>query len=159
MKDGDPARILVLSSRPDILQAVADAAAEIDPPPEVRGLFGGPLTVLPTDLILVDVAEPRATMPYLHRRFGAASTLVALIDGAWVDRLGSALAEDWTDYLFYPLNAAELGFVWQKHTSPAEAPDLHLDVDESGHIRVVFPSHVRYQRAVVERVVVACRHL
>lgn len=159
MKDGDAARILVLSSRPDILQAVADAAAEIDPPPEVRGLFGRPLTVLPTDLILVDIAEPRATMPYLHRRFGAASAFVALVDGAWIDRLGSALAEDWTDYLFYPLNAAELGLVWQKHTSPAEAPELNLDVDESGHIRVVFPSNVRYQRAVVERVVVACRHL
>ncbi|MYA34154.1 MAG: SpoIIE family protein phosphatase [Gemmatimonadales bacterium] len=159
MKDGAPARILVLSSRPDILRAVADAAAEIDPPPEVRGLFGRPLNVLPTDLILVDVAEPRATMPYLHRRFGAASALVALIDGAWVDRLGSALAGDWTDYLFHPLNAAELGFVWKKHTSPAEAPNLNLDVDESGRIRVVFPSHVRYQRAVVERVVVACRHL
>ena len=159
MKDGAPARILVLSSRPDMLQAVADAAAEIDPSPEVRGLFGRPLTVLPTDLVLVDVAEPRATMPYLRRRFGPAPALVALIEGAWIDRLGYALAEDWTDYLFYPLNADELGLVWQKHTSPAEAPDLNVDVDESGRIRVVFPSSVRYQRAVVERVVVACRHL
>ena len=159
MKDGDPARILVLSSRPDMLQAVADAAAEIDPSPEVRGLFGRPLSVLPTDLVLVDVAEPRATMPYLRRRFGHAPALVALIEGAWIDRLGSALAEDWTDYLFYPLNADELGLVWQKHTSPAETPDLNVDVDESGRIRVVFPSNVRYQRAVVERVVVACRHL
>lgn len=159
MKDGDPARILVLSSRPDMLQTVADAAAEIDPSPEVRGLFGRPLSVLPTDLVLVDVAEPRATMPYLRRRFGSAPALVALIEGAWIDRLGSALAEDWTDYLFYPLNADELGLVWQKHTSPAEAPDLNVDVDESGRIRVAFPSSVRYQRAVVERVVVACRHL
>ena len=159
MKDGDAARILVLSSRPDMLQAVADAAAEIDPSPEVRGLFGRPLSVLPTDLVLVDVAEPRATMPYLRRRFGPAPALVALIEGAWIDRLGSALAEDWTDYLFYPLNADELGLVWRKHTSPAETPDLNVDVDESGRIRVVFPSNVRYQRAVVERVVVACRHL
>ena len=159
MKDGDPARILVLSSRPDMLQAVADAAAEIDPSPEVRGLFGRPLSMLPTDLVLVDVAEPRATMPYLRRRFAPAPALVALIEGAWIDRLGSALAEDWTDYLFYPLNADELGLVWQKHTSPAETPDLNVDVDESGRIRVVFPSNVRYQRAVVERIVVACRHL
>ncbi|WP_420448235.1 PP2C family protein-serine/threonine phosphatase [Candidatus Palauibacter sp.] len=159
MKDGDAARILVLSSRPDMLQAVAAAAAEIDPSPEVRGLFGRPLSVLPTDLVLVDVAEPRATMPYLRRRFGPAPALVALIEGAWIDRLGSALAEDWTDYLFYPLNADELGLVWRKHTSPAETPDLNVDVDESGRIRVVFPSNVRYQRAVVERVVVACRHL
>lgn len=159
MKEGARARILVLSSRPDLLRAVTDAAAGIDPSPEVRGLFGRPLEVLPTDLILVDIAEPRATMPYLHRRFGPASAFVALIDVAWVDRLGSALAEDWTDYLFHPLNAAELGFVWQKHTSPGDAPDLNLDVDESGHIRVAFPSDVRYQRAVVERVVVACRHL
>ncbi len=159
MKDGDPARILVLSSRPDILRAVADAAAEIEAPPEVRGLYGRPLTVRPTDLVLVDIAEPRATMPYLRRRFGPAPALVALIEGAWIDRLGSALAEDWTDYLFFPLNAAELGLVWRKHTTPAEAPDLNLDVDESGRIRVVFPSNVRYQRAVVDRVVVACRHL
>ncbi|WP_420634538.1 PP2C family protein-serine/threonine phosphatase [Candidatus Palauibacter sp.] len=159
MKAGDPARILVLSSRPDILDAVLEAASGIEPMPEVRGLFGRPLTVLDSDLVLVDIAEPRATMPYLQRRFGPGPSLVALIEAAWIDRLGSALAEDWTDYLFYPLNADELGLVWQKHTAPADAPELNLDVDESGRIRVVFPSSVRYQRAVVERVVIACRHL
>ena len=159
MKDGGAARIVVLSSRPDMLEAVTQAAVEIRPSPEVRGLFGRALTVLPTDLVLVDVAEPRATMPYLRRRFGPEPALVALIEGAWIDRLGSALAGDWTDYLFYPLNAAELGLVWQKHSAPSEAPELSVDVDESGRIRVVFPSKVSYQRAVVERVVVACRHL
>ena len=159
MSTGDSPRILVLSSRPDILQAVAEAAAGIEPRAEVCGLFGNPLTVGESDLILVDIAEPRATMPYLRRRFGRAAPLVALVESAWIERLGSALAEDWTDYLFYPVNAGELGLVWQKHTSTADAPDLELDVDESGRIRLVFPSRVRYQRPVVERVVVACRHL
>ncbi|WP_423930011.1 PP2C family protein-serine/threonine phosphatase [Candidatus Palauibacter sp.] len=159
MAAGDPRRILVLSSRPDIVQAVAEAASAIEPRPEVRGLFGQPLNVRDSDLILVDMAEPRATIPYLRRRFGGGPALVALVEGAWIDRLGSALAEDWTDYLFYPLNADELGLVWEKHTSPADAPELTLDVDGSGRIRVVFPSRVQYQHPVVDRVVVACRHL
>lgn len=159
MDAGGARRILVVSSRPDILRSVAKAAATIEPPAEVRGLFGRPLNARPSDLILVDIAEPRATMPYLRRRFGESAALVALVEGAWINRLGSALAEDWADYLFYPLNAGELGLVWQKHTSTADAPELELDVDESGGIHVVFPSRVRYQRPVVERVVVACRHL
>ena len=127
MAAGDPRRILVLSSRPDIVQAVAEAASAIEPRPEVRGLFGKPLNVRDSDLILVDIAEPRATIPYLRRRFGGGPALVALVEGAWIDRLGSALAEDWTDYLFYPLNADELGLVWEKHTSSADAPELTLD--------------------------------
>ena len=159
MNAGGERRILVVSSRPDMLHAVAEAAVAIEPPAQVRGLFGRPLSVRDSDLILVDIAEPRATMPYLRRRFGESAALVALVEGAWINRLGSALAEDWTDYLFYPLNADELGLVWRKHTSTADVPDLELDVDESGRIHVVFPSHVRYQRPVVERVVVACRNL
>ena len=159
MRAGEPPRLLVLSSRPDILHAVTEVASSIEPAPEVRGLFGRSLQVCPSDLILVDIAEPRATLTHLRRRFGGRAALVALVEGAVIDRLGSALAEEWTDYLFYPLNADELGFVWQRHTAGAEAPDIDLDVDESGRIRVVFPSRVRYQRPVVERVVVACRHL
>ena len=142
-----------------MLAAVAQAARDLDPLPEVRGLVGQALSVSASDLILVDIAEPRATASYLRARFGDAPGLVALIEGTWVDRLGSALAEDWTDYLFYPLNRDELGMVWRRHMAAAETPELTLDVDESGGIRVAFPSDVRYQRPVVERIVVACRHL
>lgn len=159
MSVGGPPRILVLSSRTDIVAAVSEAARELDPVAQVFGLFGQTLSVAASDLILVDIAEPRATTSYLRQRFGDAPALVALIEGTWVDRLGSALAGDWSDYLFYPLNHDELGLVWRRHTSTAEAPDLNLDVDEAGRIRVAIPSDVRYQRPVVERLVVACRHL
>ncbi|MCG8468662.1 MAG: SpoIIE family protein phosphatase [Gemmatimonadetes bacterium] len=154
-----PSRILVLSSRPDIVDDVANAARSLEPSPIVRGLFGRTLAVDAADLILVDVAEPKATTSYLRRRFGSDPSLVALIDGAWVAQLGSTLAGDWSDYLFYPLNQAELGLVWRRHATRAESPDLSLDVDEDGQLRVAIPADVTYQRPVVERIVEACRHL
>ncbi len=159
MMSPHPPRILVLATRPDIVQAVEEAAARMDPKPRVRRLFGRRMTVRESDLILVDIAEPRATMTYLRQMFGPAPALVALIEGTWIDRLESALAEDWNDYLFYPLNADELGLVWRRHTSATEPPELNMDVDDTGRIRVAFPSRVRYQQPVVDRVVVACRHL
>lgn len=159
MTHAAPARILVLSSRPDILSDVGEAAQSLDPVPMVRGLFGRTLSIEEGDLIIVDVAEPRATASYLRRRFGEHPVLVALIEGAWVKKLGATLADDWDDYLFYPLNLNELGLVWRRHTVPAEALDLTLDVDELGRLHAVIPSDGAYQRPVVDRVVEACRHL
>jgi len=152
-------RILVLSSRPDIVADVGEAAGSLDPAPSVRGLFGRTISIQEDDLILVDIAEPRATSPYLRRRFGEDPALVALIEGAWIGKLGSTLSGGWDDYLFYPLNLDELGLVWRRHTTRAEALDLTLDVDDSGRLHAVFPADVTYQRPVVERVVEACRHI
>lgn len=159
MASPGPPRIFVLSSRPDIVQAVAEAAASLSAQPEVHGLYGRSSGVGPADLVLVDIAEPRATVPYLRRRFGTSLTLVAMIDGAWAGRLGDALSDDWDDYLFYPLSLPELGLVWTRHTEPGEAADLSLDVGDDGQIRAVIPADPAYQRPVVERMVEACRHL
>ncbi len=151
-------RILVHSSRPAVVEAVAAAAAGLEPPPEVAP-FNLADEAKGRCLVLVDVAEPTATQEAVREKLGDAPRLVALIDSAWIDRLGEALAGEWFDYLFYPINQAELRLVWQRHHSDGRTPELSLDVDERGRIRVVSPSSVAYQRPAVERVVEACRHL
>ncbi len=151
-------RILVYSRRPAVVEAVVDAAGALDPPPDVAPFH---LTDEAPGrcLILVDVAEPTATHDALRAKAGDGPRLVALIDSAWIDRLGEALGGEWFDYLFYPITEAELRLVWQRHHSVGRTPDLSIDVDEGGKIRLVSPSSVAYQRPAVDRVVEACRHL
>ncbi|MDX1577610.1 MAG: SpoIIE family protein phosphatase [Gemmatimonadota bacterium] len=159
MSDDGPRRILILSSRPDIVADVARAAARLDPPVSVVAPRGLRPRATGTDLVLADIAEPRATAQTLRARFGPDATLVALIEGAWASRLGDALSGEWDDYLFYPVNLDELGLLWRRHRAPSDVPELSLDVDEEGRVRAVIPSDVRYQRPAVARVVEACRHL
>ncbi len=158
MSEGASPRILVLSSRPDILSDVSESARQLDPAPPVGALQGAG-RLRPDDLVLVDVAEPLASVDSVRRRFGAAGALVALIEGAWVSRLGDALAGEWDDYLFFPLNLDELGLVWRRHVATGASPEPSLEVDSDGVLRMVIPARVTDQRPAVERVVEACRHL
>jgi len=152
-------RILVLSSRPDVLADVITAAERLDPAPRITNLLGRPDDLEQADLVLVDVGEPGATAGFLRASLGPDARIVALLESLWVDRLDEALAGDWYDYLFYPISAPELGLVWRRHTGQEEAAGLTVDVDEDGHIRMSVPSRVRYQRPAVERIVQAGVHL
>ena len=78
---------------------------------------------------------------------------------SWIHRFGDALAGDWYDYLFFPINFSELRLVWSRHTAPGEVRPLQLDVDEQGRIRLTVPAQVEYQRPAVERIVEAGRSL
>jgi serine phosphatase RsbU (regulator of sigma subunit)/anti-sigma regulatory factor (Ser/Thr protein kinase) len=156
---GPAGRLLVLSSRPDLLEAVRAAADLLDPTPVIANLLGPPETLTARDLVLVDVGEPAATSGFLRARLGTEARLVAVLDSAWVDRFRDALAGDWYDYLFYPLSPPELGLVWQRHVGVEAARELSLDVDEDGSINISFPSDVVYQRPVVARVIEAGTHL
>lgn len=157
MPPGRP-RIRVLSSRAEIVRAVAAAARRLDPEPTVREL--GPADPPDPDaLLLVDVGDARLSPGRIRAAREGGSRSVALVESAWADRMGEALAGDWFDYLFHPLNEAELGLVWRRHLSSGETPSLSLDVDEEGTIRLVCPSRVSHQRPAVDRVVEACRHL
>lgn len=156
---GHAGRLLVLSSRPDLLAAVREAAEGLDPAPFISNLLGPPDTLDARDLVLVDVGEPAATSGFLRARLGTDARLVAVLDSAWVDRFQDALAGDWYDYLFYPISSPELGLVWQRHVGVETARELSLDVGEDGTIRISFPSDPLYQRRVVERVIEAGRHL
>jgi len=152
-------RILVLSSRPDVLAAVITAASTLEPAPSITNLLGRPGDLQEGDLILVDVGESGATAGFLRASLGPHARLVALLDSAWVDRLGEALAGDWYDYLFYPISAPELGLVWRRHVGGGEARGLSVDVDDEGHLRMSVPAKVTYQRPAVERIVQAGIHL
>ena len=157
--EGAVPRILVLSSRPDVLAAVSDAGADLEPLPEITNLLGTPDSLGPDDLVIVDVGEPAATSGFLRARLGADTRFVALLDGLAVDRFGDALAGDWYDYLFYPINPPELGLVWRRHLNVDPAREISLDVSEGGEIRLSFSADVGYQRPAVERIVEAGRHL
>lgn len=159
MTGPDGGRLLVLSSRYDILSGVEDAARALDPAPEVAALVGWRGDFGPADLVLVDAAEPGATPSFLRARLGVGPRLVALLDAAVLERLGDALTGDWYDYLFYPISGPELGLVWRRHRSTGPAPALTLDVDDEGRIRLTMPSLVEILRPAVERVVEAARHL
>jgi len=155
----EPYRLLILSSRPEIVKAVEQASATLEPAPLVSALVRRPTDFRRTDLVVADVGEPGATYEFLRTRLGRRARLVALLDGAWIDRFGDALAGDWYDYLFFPISGPELRLVWSRHTSPETIVPLSLDVDESGRIRLTVPALVEYHRPAVERVVEAARHL
>ncbi len=152
-------RFIVISSRGDIVANAREIAETIEGTPEVLSFRGTRFDVRPTDIILADTSEPRATTRYLRRRFGDDPPLVAVIDGAWMQEVGNTLADDWADYLFFPFNPDELGILWRKYTTEDEVPELSVDVDGSGRIQVSFPGQIRYQKPVVDRVVLACRHI
>jgi serine phosphatase RsbU (regulator of sigma subunit)/anti-sigma regulatory factor (Ser/Thr protein kinase) len=158
-EEGPARRLLVLSSRPDLLAAVVAAAKGLEPSPLITNLLGPAGSLGADDLVLVDVGEPAATFGFLRARLGTEARLVAVLDGAWVDRFRDALAGDWYDYLFFPISPPELGLVWQRHVGVEAVPELSLDVGEDGTIRLSFPSEVAYQRPAVERIVEAGRHL
>ncbi|MFV1986184.1 MAG: PP2C family protein-serine/threonine phosphatase [Gemmatimonadota bacterium] len=157
--EGSARRLFVLSSRPDLLAAVVVAAEGLEPAPLITNMLGPSGSLDADDLVLVDVGEPAATSGFLRARLGSEARLVAVLDGAWVDRFRDALAGDWYDYLFFPISPPELGLVWHRHVGAAAARELSLDVGEDGTIRLSFPSDVAYQRPAVERIIEAGRHL
>ncbi len=153
-----PDGMLVVSSRPDVVRGVSEAARGLDPPATVERVLA-PRGEPTTGLVIVDVGEPGVALPRLRSRFGPDARLVALLDSAWIHRFGDALAGDWYDYLFFPINFSELRLVWSRHTAPGEVRPLQLDVDEQGRIRLTVPAQVEYQRPAVERIVEAGRSL
>jgi serine/threonine-protein kinase RsbW len=152
-------RLLVLSSRPNVVAAISSAAAELDPLPVITNLLGAPDALQDEDLVIVDVGEPAATSGFLRARLGTERRFVALLDGLSVDRFGDALSGDWYDYLFFPINPPELGLVWRRHLNTDTGSHIELDVSEDGEIRLSLPSDIRHQRPAVERIVEAGRHL
>lgn len=151
-------RILICSRRSDLIAGVTTAAECLDPAPEILHTPDPPPDHPPC-LTIIDIADPTISPVHLRTRLGPKARTVALIESAWVDRLGRALSGEWFDYLFFPINQSELGLVWRRHLADVEEPSLNLDVRADGTIRLICPSRVAYQRPAVERVVEACRHL
>lgn len=150
---------LVCSGRPEVARS---AAAELERvaggEPDVAAAGGGPGSAPPL-LVLLDLGSEGVSPFDARRSLGPDARLVALVDGGSADRLIGALVEGCSDYLFHPINRAELGLLWRRHLEGDGDPILVPSSLEEGRLRVEFPSEVRYLRPVVDRVVEGCRRL
>ena len=137
------------------------AAAELERAArsEVESATGGGRRVTRPPLVLLDLGSEGVSPSEARGRLGADARLVALVDGGSADRLIGALIEGCSDYLFHPINRAELRLLWRRHLEGDVDPILVPSSLEEGRLRVEFPSQVRYLKAVVDRVVEGCRRL
>lgn len=110
-------------------------------------------------LMILDLADEAQPVREARLLFDANTELVALVDNESVQRLVPALAAGCADYLFYPVNQAELRLCWRRHVHGEERVRSDLFGEVTGHIQLEFPSSVRYVRDVVDEVVEACERL
>lgn len=152
----DP-RILVCTKRPPVAEALdrelagigvtADFAAD----PVEWDRFS-------PSLVILDLAGPDSPVRDARLQFGDEAEIIALVDVECADRLVAALAAGCGDYLFYPINPAELGLRWRRHLDLGASGRLPRLEGLRGRMELKFPSSVRYAREVVEQVVQACEH-
>jgi len=107
-------------------------------------------------LVLVDLGDVEPGFRDACLEFEGAETW-ALADQDSAERLLPALAAGCQDYLFYPVNPAELRLRWKRYREErAERPALD---GISGEIHLDFPSQVRYVQPAVEEIVAGCERL
>lgn len=152
------ARILLCSGREPIVNDLVGRLEEF----AVRPLVAATRAEWPAErpeLVFVDLADASQSVRAVRARYGLDVEMIALVDGASVDRLLPAIAAGCSDYLFHPINPAELGLRWRRHVAgrggdrPLRPPGL------TAGLRLEFPSSVAYVRDVVAEVVDACQRL
>ncbi|MDT8435202.1 MAG: ATP-binding protein [Gemmatimonadota bacterium] len=151
---GPAGAVLVSSPRPAVAADLAGA---------LRGLGADPLVatgpdqwpVQPPVLAFVDLAGGEMHIRQARSRFGPATEIVALVDGESLGSLLPALAAGAVDYLFHPLNRAELGLRW-KRVEAGHAVARSGGEGLSGRLRFEVPSRVEHVRVVVDELVAAC---
>lgn len=111
------------------------------------------------DLVFIDLSDETQSVRTARRTFGLDTELVAVVDGASIDRLLPAIAAGCSDYLFHPINPAELRLRWQRHTAGRGGDRPLRPEGLSARIHLEFPSSVGYVREVVAEVVDACERL
>lgn len=157
MPERSDSRVVVCSARPGV---AADLAAELErlgARPEIAaGRAEWPKQ--PPDLAFLDLAAGGPSVREARAAFGLDTDLVAVVDAESVDRLLSALAAGCSDYLFHPVNAAELGLRWRRHRT-GEGGSRARRAGISAEIRLELPSRVALVRDVVSEVVEACERL
>ncbi len=154
MSDRAVPRLLIRSRRPGVEREVRRAAAGLRPAPRWNE---DDRPGDPPPLVLVDLGAPPASLDAFRTESGADARLVALVDASAADRLIEALANVCDDYLFFPVNEAELRLLWRRHLEGDEPPSEVPEEVDADRVRLEFPSEVRYSRPAVEQVVEACR--
>lgn len=150
--------ILVCSSRPQVVEDLRREFAEIGIPIDVARSKDEWLSRR-SSLMILDLADEGHPVREARLLFDAETELVALVDNESVQRLVSALAAGCADYLFYPVNPAELRLCWRRHVGGAETVRSDLFGEVKGRVYLEFPSSVRFVRDVVDEVVDACERL
>lgn len=110
------------------------------------------------DLAFLDLAAGGPSVREARAVFGLDTDLVAVVDNESVDRLLPALAAGCSDYLFHPVNPAELGLRWRRHRDGTGGPRARR-AGLSAEIRLELPSRVGLVRDAVSEVVEACERL
>ncbi len=155
---GSDRRILICSGRPEVaadlverlkeLEAQAFVAARPDAWPEQR-----------PDLVFIDLSDPEQNVREARAAFGFETELVAIVDSASVDSLLPAIAGGCSDYLFYPINPAELRLRWRRHVAGRRGDRPRRPAGLSAIVHLEFPSSVGYVRHAVAEIVDACERL
>lgn len=144
----------------DVRNALSEALANLQPParllsPEERRREESAAPVL----AFVDLTGDGPRPAEVRRRLGPGVPLVALLEGDDAERLVDALSAGCEDYLFFPLNPAELGLLWKGHLEGQARPGLVLEEGEGSRLTMIIPSDVRYLRPALRRVLDAFRLL
>lgn len=154
MSDGAVPRLLILTRRPGVEREVRRAAAGLRPRPRLDDVERPDE---PPPLVLVDLGAPPVGLDALRKEFGPDARMVALVDAPASERLIEALSNGCDDYLFFPVNDAELRLLWRRHLEGEEPPSEVPEEVDAERVRLEFPSEVRYSRPAVKQVVEACR--
>jgi serine/threonine-protein kinase RsbW len=150
--------VLVCSARTDVAADLAHRLSELGAAPVVAPSREEWPERRP-DLVFIDLSDATQSVRTARRTFGLDTELVAVVDGASIDRLLPAIAAGCSDYLFHPINPAELRLRWQRHTAGRGGARPLRPEGLSARIHLEFPSSVGYVRDVVAEVVDACERL
>lgn len=150
--------VLVCSGRSDVASDLAARLSELGAAPVVAPTSADWPERRP-DLVFIDLSDGEQSVRAARTAFGIDTELVAVVDGASIDRLLPAIAAGCSDYLFHPINPAELRLRWRRHSTGKGGDRPLRSEDMRAHIQLEFPSSVGYVRDVVAEVVEACERL
>lgn len=153
----DEQRVLICSDRVEVRDRVARAFERLPARPRIAA---GPdeWPEASPSLVVVDLADASQPVREACLAFSDRAAAWALVDGDSSRRLLPALAAGCADYLFYPINPAELELRWRKHLEAGRHVEARLR-EIAGRLELTVPSSVAFLQPTVGEVVAACERL
>lgn len=151
-------RVLICSGRPEVSEDLVARLTELEAQASVAARASAWPDQRP-DLVFIDLSDPAQSVREARDAFGLDTELVAIVDSASVDSLLPAIAAGCSDYLFHPINSAELRLRWRRHISGRGGDRPRRPAGLSATVKLEFPSSVGYVRHAVAEVVDACERL
>lgn len=151
-------RVLICSGRPEVAGDLVERLSELEAQASVVARADAWPLQRP-DLVFIDLSDPAQSVREARAAFGLDTELIAIVDGASVDSLLPAIAAGCSDYLFHPINPAELRLRWQRHVAGRGGGRPRRPAGLSASVHLEFPSSVGYVRHAVSEIVDACERL